>query len=199
MSPQGFLSKVNAAKSAAGFIAQYREYMTTGKLAPILSPIVAKVDDGQLDAEGGIKDIANMVMTHIIASDMLKLEQAAESGAQRGTQKNWLATIYTATGDIAIKINSKGEEEELVKAFDKSADGDRWVDNRLYNDGEPGWYGVVEFTKATNVRSVIMRDDSLSRIMRKKKGPVIHQKAVSTKSLGFGVHAKTSGVTFSKG
>ena len=201
MTAKGWLHKStqpNAANSAEGFLAQYRDFLQSGSLAPVTTPILLKMDSGEVTPDVAFKAVQNVVMTHIIASDMLKAEQAMEDAANPGTQKNWLVSIRDLEDNIVVVKNAKGEDEELVKAFDKSSDADRWSDRRLF-DGAPDWYGVVEFTKNPKIRTVIYRQDSMARIMRKGRGPVVQQKGQSTKTLGFGVKAKETRVTFSKG
>ena len=196
MTPKGFLAKTQtkAAKSAIGFLTQYREYLTTGEVAEQTSPIIAKLDAGEILPTPALKEVQNAVMMHIIKADEKKLEQpAATSGG--GTRKAWRATVFDASGNVMTRIKENGEEEELVKGFDLSSDADRWCDRRLF-EGTHGWYAEVEHT-AMNVKTRIERGDAMARILKKPKGPTVQVKGKSTKTLGFGVKAKQTRVTFS--
>jgi len=197
MTPKGFLHKTTtkAANSAIAFLAQYRAFLTTGELADRTSPIIAKVDAGELLPTPALKEIQYAVMTHIIEADTAKVDQAVEAGPKQ-TKKPWRASIYDAAGVLQTRINAKGEEEDLVKGFDLGQEADRWADRRLF-EGTHGWYAVVEHTIIPNISTRIERGDSMARILKQPKGPAIHQKGKSTKTLGFGVKAKQTRVTFS--
>jgi len=197
MTPKGFLHKTTtkAANSAIAFLAQYRAFLTTGELAERTSPIIAKVDAGELLPTPALKEIQYAVMTHIIEADAAKVDQAVEAGPKQ-TKKPWRASIYDAAGVLQTRINPKGEEEDLVKGFDLGQEADRWADRRLF-EGTHGWYAVVEHTIIPNISTRVERGDSMARILKQPKGPAIHQKGKSTKTLGFGVKAKQTRVTFS--
>lgn len=198
MSARGFLHKTTtkAANSAAAFLSQYREYLTTGELAPKTSHIINKVDLGQLLPTPALKEIQNAVMAHIIESDTKKQEQAELAAQEPKTSKSWIATVYNAEGVVQSRIKDNGEEEDLIKGFDLSSDADRWCDRRLF-DGSPDWHAEV-VNASLNLITRIERNDSIARILKKKKGPTMYVKGKSTKSLGFGVKAKQTRVTFSR-
>jgi hypothetical protein len=200
MSPKGFLAKTQtkAANSAIAFLAQYREYLTTGEVASKTSPIMAKVDAGELLPTPALKEIQYAVMTHIIEADTAKLEKAQDTATRTGTRKPWKATVFNAKGEIQTRIKEDGDEEELVKGFDLGQQADRWADRRLF-EGTEGWYAIVEHTTLANIQSRIERGDAIARILKQPKGPAIQQKGKSTKTLGFGVKAKETRVTFSRG
>ena len=200
MTPKGFLHKTTtkAAHSAIAFLAQYREYLTTGEVASTTSPIIAKVDAGELLPTPALKEIQYAVMAHIIQADTQKMEQAAEGSHSTGTKKPWRTTVFDAAGVVQTRINAKGEEEDLIKGFDLSTDADRWADRRLF-EGTHGWYAIVEHTIIPNISSRIERGDSMARILKQPKGPTCQVKGRSTKTLGFGVKVKESRSTFSRG
>ncbi len=201
MTPKGFLAKTQtkAANSAIAFLAQYREYLTTGEVAEATSPIVAKVDSGELLPTPALREIQYAVMTHIIKADEKKLEQSATGGGGKtGTRKSWRATVYDAAGNVATRVKADGEVEDLIKGFDLSQDADRWCDRRLF-DGTHGWYAEVEHTIIPNIKARIDRADAVARILKKPKGPTVAVRGKSTKTLGFGVKAKESRSSFSRG
>lgn len=197
MSPKGFLAKTQtkAANSAIAFLAQYRDYLVNGEVKDACSPIIAKVDAGELLPTPALREIQYAVMTHIIEADAAKADKASEP-ATKQTRKPWRTTIYDAAGVVQTRTNSKGEEEDLIQGFDLGQRANEWGDRRLF-EGTHGWYAIVEHTVLTNVSSRIERGDAMARILKQPKGPAIHQKGKSTKTLGFGVKAKQTRVTFS--
>ena len=200
MTPKGFLHKTTtkAANSAIAFLTQYRAYLTTGELASKTSSIIAQVDAGELLPTPALKEIQYAVMTHIIESDTAKAEAVMDTQARTGTRKPWRTTIYNAAGEVQTRVTEKGEVEDLIKGFDLGQRANEWADRRLF-DGASDWYAMVEHTVLANVHSRIERADSIARIMKQPKGPTIQQKGKSTKTLGFGVKAKETRVTFSRG
>ena len=204
MTPKGFLAKMNtkAAQSAIGFLAQYRDYLTTGEVAESTSAIIAKVDSGELMPTPAMQEIGYAVMTHIIQSDAAKMDAKLNGEAKGGRvskPKNWVVTVYDEKRVIQTRINAKGEVEDLIKGFDMAQDADRWADRRLY-EGASDWFAEVVHSFIPNVGSIIERADAIARIEKKPKGPAIHQKGKSTKSLGFGPgKAHQTRVSFSQG
>jgi hypothetical protein len=200
MSPKGFLAKTStrAANSAGAFLASYREYLTTGELAPLVSPILARLDAGQILPTPALTEVKYAVMTHIINTDVAKMEKVSTQSAAKGkTTKAWRATVYNAEGVVQTRETPDGPEE-LIKGYDLAQEADRWADRRLF-EGAEGWYALVEHTTLSNVVSRIERNDSIARILKQPKGPSIQQKGKSTKTLGFGVKCKESRCSFSRG
>jgi hypothetical protein len=200
MSPKGFLAKTQtkAANSAIAFLAQYREYLVTGEVKDKTSSIIAKVDAGELLPTPALREIQYAVMTHIIEADSAKADKASTEGAAKQTRKPWRTTVYDAAGVVQTKTNSKGEVEDLIQGFDLGQRANEWADRRLF-EGTHGWYAIVEHTTLTNVSSRIERGDAMARILKQPKGPAIHQKGKSTKTLGFGVKVSETRVSFSRG
>lgn len=197
MTPKGFLHKTTtkAANSAAAFLNQYREYLTTGELAEVISPIIKKMDDKELLPSPALRMVQAAVMGHIVATDRAKAEQAMEAAEKGLTPKKWTATIYTGTGAIATRLNSEGDEEDLIKGFQHPADADRWADRRLF-EGASDWYGEIQ---GLGTMIHIARDDAIARIMKKPKGPTTQHKSTTTTTLGFGVKAHQTRASFSRG
>lgn len=214
MTPKGFLHKTTtkAANSAFAFISSYREYLTTGELAPRVSPILAKLDADRAEAlaqlkdteglaQASLKEISHAVMVHIIESDRTKMEAAQEAAQEAvphaSTVKPWLAVIANEKGEVQTRINAKGEEEDLIKSFEHAVDADRWVDRRLF-EGAVDWHGEVSHSTLKTL-VVIERLDAIARILKKPRGPSVHVKGKSTKSLGFEHKAKENRFYFSRG
>lgn len=199
MTPKGFLAKTTtrAANSAISFIAQYRAWLTTGELASVTSPIIAKMDAGKVLPTPALKEIQAAVLGHIIAIDVSKAEKSIEEADKPKVYKDWVATIYNSAGEVQTRVTEKGETEDLIQSFDEPARADGWVDRRLF-DGASDWYGVVLHTKS-KVRTIIDRGSSIARVLKQKKGPSVHARGLSTKTLGFGVKSKQTRVSFSRG
>ncbi len=195
---KGFLHKSTqkAANSATAFIAQYREFLLTGELAKACGPIIARMDKNEVLPTPALREIQNAVMIHIIEKDTHEIERAEQVSAPV-TTKPYLATVYHADGTIATRINSKGEEVDLVMAFDLPQRANEWADRRLF-DGKSDWYADVTHSKSNAIERK-ERNDSVSRIMKKKKGPVIHVKSKTTQTLSFGVRCKQDRQSFSHG
>jgi len=195
MSPKGFLHKSTAKNlSAIAFLKAHREWLLTGTLASLTSPILAKLDAGEVMPTPALELLKTVVLSHHIASEISKGEAAMEKAQEPKKSKNYIATILDGNGDIATRINAKGEVEDLQQSFDLPQEASRWCDRRLF-DGFADWRGEVASTKMHGQDGLPMvehvaRIDSLARILKKPLPPVVHVKGVSTQSLGFGVKAK---------
>ena len=217
MSAKGFLNKATRPHlSAAGFLAKHREYMTTGELAPVLSPIIVKLDQAkaealaaQMDTESlakeGLGEIARAVMQHIIVSDCAKATVQANKPVKEVKKvvrevrrKNWTAAVYNAAGEVQTRINAKGEVENLVKGFDLSGDADRWLDRRLALDVASDCYGQLKHSHS-RIEVKISREDAMARLYKQGAGMVMKHQSKTTSSLSFGVRVKNDKANFSHG
>jgi hypothetical protein len=196
MTPKGFIRKVTSAKSAIGFIDQYRNYMTTGELAPILSPIVAKVDSQELLPTPALNEIGNAVMNHILAEASAKIEKINES-KRNLKPKNWIAAIYNSQNILQTYTNNKGEKKELIKDFDVSHEASDWADRNLIECASD-CFAIIQHNHSYT-KEIILRADAFARVFTKKTLPVISIRSKTTNSLSFGTHVKRSRVSFSKG
>ncbi len=199
MTPKGFLHKATtkAANNATAFIAAHRAWLETGELSNLTTPILRKLDEREVMPTPALEEIKNAVLFHFLAQETKAAEAAMAKRDEPKVQKAYVAAIYDAKGNIVTYVNDDGEEKEMIQSFDMSQDGERWCDRRLF-DGAPDWHGEVVSTKGLPPIHV-MREDSIARILKKPKGPAVHTKGVSTKSLGFGVKAKGDHFHFSKG
>lgn len=202
MTPKGFIHKARTAKSALAFIAAYRDYMVTGDLAPITAPILAKVDEGTLMATPGLSEIVQAVFAHTLQVEVQKGEAKVLAGDAPKTQKPYECAVYLANGEVATRTNDKGEEEDITASFELWQRATEWCDRRLF-DGAAGWYGEVVATKliikGKPMVTHIKRDESIERILKVAKGPVMHKKPQSTSALSFGVKCKQDVAKFSRG
>lgn len=210
MTVKGFLSKAakQGAGSAMGFIAQHREWLEAGTLGEVTKPILVQLDARQVYPTPALEMLSAVVLGHHYAQAQVQHEAAQEVSAEaapRVSSKKWVATIYNAEGVVQTRINAKGEDEELTKAFDLDQDANRWCDRRLF-DGAPDWFGVVASTCMVDgngdaIATVIMRQDAIARILRKPfSAPVVRQPPKGGSRLSFGIkNAKTTRVEFSRG
>jgi hypothetical protein len=109
---------------------------------------------------------------------------------------NWTVKVLDARGNVCTRINAKGDEEELVKGFDRVSAADRWADGRLF-EGASDWYATVEHT-TLHIHTVVGRGDAIARIMKQPRASVC-ARGTSSRTLGFGQHAKQDRVVFSHG
>lgn len=196
MTPKGFLHKTTtkAAHSAAAFLAAHREWLRTGELSKVTDPILRKLDMGELLPTPALKLIQQATLNHIIESDRQKTVANIEEAGKPVTRKPWMAAIMDAQGHI-VEVDGDDGPEPLAKGFEHPQEADRWADRRLF-DGASDWYAVIE---GLGTRVVIQRQDAIARILKRPKGPAVHQKGTSTKTLGFGVRAKQDRASFSRG
>ena len=199
MSPKGFLHKTTtkAAGSALAFIAQYREWLETSEVASVASPIIAKLDAGELLPTPALIEIKNAVFAHMLVLDCEKAEKSIEKAQTAKEPKAHVGIIYTESGVIATRINNEGDEEELIKQFDLPQDAIRWIDRRLV-EAAPRSYATLDHTRTVQCET-ITRDDSFARVFKEGKGAVCKPQTKSTPRLGFGVSAHPSKSTFSHG
>jgi hypothetical protein len=198
MTLKGWLSKSNGKVSAAGFLAQHREFLTTGDLAPFTSPILAKLDKGELLPTPALHEVQSVVLSHILAADAVKGEAKLRKDQEEPKKsKPWTATIFDAKGEVQTRVKENGEIEDLIKSEDNSSALERWCDRRLF-DGAPDWYAVMTHN-VLNVTTTISRDQAIARILRKPTSAVCKTTGGSTSKLGFGVKAKNFVAKFSHG
>ena len=197
MTPKGFLHKTTtkAAGSASAFLLTHREWLTSGELASVVSPILAKVDSQELMPTPALQEIKAAVLNHMIADDARKAEAAMEKAQDSGTKKNHIASVYDAHGVLCTRTKPDGDEEDLVKGFDLPQDAMRWIDRRLF-DGPPGCYATLDHTKTVQ-QETVTRDDSFARVLKVNKGAVCKPQSKSTPRLGFGVKAHNDVSKFS--
>lgn len=209
MTEKGFLHKATIAKSAIAFLDAHREYLTTGEVAKYTSPIVARIDAGELLPTPGLKEINNVVLAHLLAREQVKGEQAMLKATEPSqSNKAYIATVYHANGTIATHKNTDpqsdkfGEETDLVKGFDMGQRANEWADRRLFEQ-ESDAYAEVVATKLITANgpmvTIIQRDEAIERLHPRKAGPVMQKKPTTTSKLGFGVKAKQDVAKFSRG
>lgn len=195
------------ANSAKAFIEAHREFLMSGTLRPLTEPLLVKLDAGESLPTPTLDQIRSAVLQHMLDAEVnqgiQKIQQQQNGGSgEHSTSKGYLATIYDSNGNVCTLPNSEGEEKDLVKGFDDGEHAKDWVDRRLV-EGKPDWHGEIVSTRiligGEPWYAIVERSDSIARILRKKKLPVMYQRGKSTKSLSFGVKAKQDRASFSKG
>ena len=213
MTIKGFLAKMNskAGNSAIGFLAAHREWLLTGELASVTSPILSQMDSGELMPTPCLDAVARAVMNHMFAGEKAKAEasivkqeekalsDASEEESEGKAKKvyNWMAVIYDSRGNVCTKVNSDGETEDLIKGFDLAQDSDRWACRRLV-ECESETYAEVTH-RVAQCTTIIERSEAMAIIFAKKKGPVVRQPPKGGGSLSFRPKVRETRVTFSHG
>ncbi len=203
LTPKWFLHKTTtkAANSALAFITAHRDFLTMGELASKTSPILAKLDNKELFPTPALNQIKQAVLDHMIALEANKFEQAIEKAqndeAQGKKSKPFVAQILNAKMELCTRLKDNGEIEELQKEFDLPQEAQRWCDRRLV-EGAPDWHATIDDAR-TGTHEYILRNESIQRTFRKKKGPTMHPRKMTTDKLSFGVRAKQDRASFSHG
>jgi len=222
ITPKSFLRKCNskAAMSAIGFLAneENRKYLLEGEAASVTAPIVNMFDAKEILPTPAMDAIRTAIFGYMVAVD---LRDANESVAKREGEvdsipsekkepsvkripKAWTVTIYDSRGNVQVHVNKEtGEETDLVKGFDLSQRATEWADRRLF-ECSSDCFGVVKsntlITKDGDALSqTIIREDSISRIMKQPKGAVCKHKPKSGSRLSFGVKVTNDRAIFSGG
>lgn len=208
MSLKGFLHKSSgkAALAASGFIAAHREFLLTGDLALFTAPILLKVDTRELLPTPALEEIKAVVLAHHLAEEIRTQEEKMARAAEPSERKTkaYVATIYDAkTGEVVQVQNDKGKLVDLTESFEDGTRAEGWTDRRLF-DGAVHWFGVVVATKLFKTdgscfTANIQRDDSIARILKRPKAPVMKAQKKSGGRLSFGVKCKESKSSFSRG
>jgi hypothetical protein len=128
-----------------------------------------------------------------------------ESGKESATAKepkNYLCTVYTVKGEVATRTDEHGNEVEIEASFDLPQDGIRFLDRRLV-DGASDNFGVLLSTKITiagePMSEVVMRQDSLARLLKAPKHPFSKKTGSRDNRLSFGTKCHQSHAYFSHG
>ncbi len=205
MTAKGFLHKSGGKVSAAGFLAEYRNWLLNGDFAQVSSPILAKLDSGEILPTPALDEIRQAVFSHHLRLEALKAEKKLlESTAGEAPSKPWNVRVYTAKGEIATRNNpTTGEVEDLDQDFDTASAADRWADRRLF-EGESDNYAVVSSnalyrSDGDPISTVVLRADAIARILKQPKGPIAKKTGTRDNKLSFGVKAVQDRCHFSHG
>lgn len=176
MTVKGFLNKLSGARSAIAFIEAHRQYLTIGELAPITSPIVAKVDRREVMATPALNEIQQAVFAHMMAEDLSKAEASLlKSNEPTKEPKPYEARLCDENGNTMYRQDPKGEWVEITSSHDLGQRAEGWADRTLVEHGEPRSYVEIVWTKCPDklpglkVRR-IERDGAMSRELAPKGG-----------------------------
>lgn len=203
MTERGFLHKASGKVSAIAFLTTHREWLLSGELAPLTSPILVKLDRKEILPTPALESIKGLLLSHMMAKQASKAEDAILNPKEAPAPKPWMATIYNGKGEVQTRIKEDGEEETLQKGFEHASEADRWSDRRLF-DGASDWFSVVSHTTILNgegepLSTIIMRDDAIGRMLKAPKGAVCKPQSKTTGKLSFGVKVTNDRAVFSKG
>jgi hypothetical protein len=195
MTIKGFVTKATSTSlSAAGFLAQYREYLSTGEVGGIATPILTKIDSGDLTPEIGLEQITNVIFAHMLNVTINAVEKklTESSKLESSSTRNYVTKLYSPQ-------NKELKSEGFNLPQDAERAGERWLLN-----SEPSSYVKVESVKlkmkdGQPFITTITREDAFANQYRTKKGAVMKGKPVSSSKLGFGVHVKQDHCHFSRG
>jgi hypothetical protein len=177
MTEKGFLRKATSGKiSAAAFIAAHREFLTTGTLASMTAPILAKLDGGEIMPTPALSEINSAVLAHMVAKDILKGEAAMNAGPR--AVKPYTATVYDAEGNVCTRKTEEGEIKDLIQNFEDTVKAEGWCDRRLDTEA-PDSYALIVNNGNGRVQRV-ERDASIARLYGgRKPSPVMKQQSSS--------------------
>jgi hypothetical protein len=196
ITPKGFLKKLTTCKMAEGFLSQHREYLLTGELFSLTSPIVARVDNGDLLPVPAIEELSQVVFAHVMAVDLAAAQASLdrsqnEGNTSRGTSKPVVAIIYDAQGN---ELESQG--------FDLGQRALGWVDRHLIEQS-PDCIGKVIHTKVLikglPMEETVSREDAYFRTFPRKKTPFMKRTPQSVSSLKGKMKVSQTRSSFSHG
>lgn len=196
MTEKGFLNKANGKISAAAFLAQHREFLTSGTLASLTSPILAKLDSGEILPTPALGEIRQAVLAHMVAKDIAKGEAAMNAPPR--TVKPYTATVYDAEGNVCTRTTEEGEIKDLISNFEDTVKAEGWCDRRLDQEG-PGAYALI-VSNVNGRTQRVDRDTSIARLYGgRKPSPVMKQQSSGGGGLGWKMKAKGDHFHFSRG
>jgi len=197
-------SRTKAANAAKGFIAGYREFLVEQRIVG-LPEILAKLDNDEIMPTPALNEIKDVAFAHMLALDCAKAEAQLERAQNSEPAKNkaQYAVIYNAAGEVQTYVDENGEEKELMAGFELHQEAMGWSDRKLV-ECSSDCYSVIESMRligkdGNTLKTIVLRDDAMSRIFRAKKMALHKVKPQTTSRLGFGVKAKGDHSRFSRG
>jgi hypothetical protein len=202
MTIKRFVNKATSGKvSAAAFLAAHRSFLLTGDLAPVTSPILIKLEKGELLPTPALEQVTKVVFDHMMAAEVAKAHQSIENSTAPSvsTEKPYQATIYNLDDSVATQ-----DGKDLIHNAAMQQDAQGWCDRRL-NESAPGSYAIIVANNLISPKSglpltfKVTRDEALGRLNAKKAGAVTKGENKSTGRLSFGIKAKNDHCHFSRG
>lgn len=202
MTPKGFIKKSGGNVSALAFILAQREWLVTGELCELTSPLLAQLDAKEILPTPCLESLRAIVMGYQLSKDTRIAEAKTDGNVRKGKKEHdFIATIYNSVGVIQTRTNDQGEDVDLVQGFDSPSVASHWCDLRLI-DGAPDWFGVVIHTKMIDketeepMSAIVLRNDAIGRAFRAKRGAVMAKKPTQSK-LSWGAKVKNFTCHFS--
>lgn len=163
MTPKMFLARSTGKVSAAAFLAQYREYLLTGKLAELTMPILQKLDKGEVMPTPALNEIRSIVAAHEaeliaevnnkkVGKQKEKEEKEKAKVALKEATAAFKAVLPEATSALTVVEVSEGATEIVVNDIDS---------------GENQSYIATIFDDSGNI-VVRVKDDGKEEILQKK-------------------------------
>lgn len=176
MTAKGFLHKAStkAANSALAFIAAHREFLTTGELGSVTGPILIKLDSKEILPTPALGEIKQAVLGYMVAEQITAGQAKLERASEPAKPKNYTATVYTETGEIATRVNEAGETVDMVQGFEDYMRAQDWCDRRLALDAGNGWTAKVLDNRSQR-ECEVDRDDAFARFFKRPKAPTMRQ------------------------
>ena len=168
MTIQGFISKMSGRISAESFLKQHREYMLSGELSSVLTPIIEKIDNGELSAKTGLINIQQSSFNYFMDKKAAEAVNSINKSSKPSSQKMYTAAIYNEDGSFATYIDNNGDEKDLIFNTDNSLQAESWCHRKLF-DAAPNCYGKV-VNKVTGFVNEVSRDSAIAAILR--TGPI---------------------------
>ena len=208
MTPKMFLFKsgTKAANSALAFLQTHRDFLVTGELASVTSPILAKIDAGQTMPTPGLEEIRAAVLSHHLLVECQKAEAkllASNDPSSHGetssrTSKTWEVTCYDSRGNICTRVNTKGETVDISESFPLQQRASEWADRRLVHNCASDCFATITHIPS-GLEAVIMRGNAMARLFKAPTPGVFKKLGKGDGKLSFGVKAHQSRATFSHG
>jgi len=194
-----FLKLASGKVSAQGFLAQHKAFLLSGELAPMTTPILSKVDLGELMPTPALEAISQAVLSHYLACQVRIAEDkiAASQEREESSVKNWTTIVYDGAGNVQTHVNAKGETVELDQTFDLAQRGAEWGMRRLVG-GAGDWYAVLSHN-LSSCSETITRGDALAYLFRKPKAGVSKKVGSRDGKLSWGAKMVQSRASFSRG
>ena len=202
LTPKAFLRQSFSSKiTIAAFLQAHRDFLTTGELTNLTTPIYAKIDSGETLPNLGLEEIQKVIVSFIIAKN---LDEAEKKLQKQNQSKAYIATIYNEKGEIAEIITERGQIKDLILGFEDSLKASHWVDRRLFIDGGPNLRGEISCDKLRNEDGSpylikISREEALARILRNGKAAASKRVGIKNAPLSNKMRARNDHFNFSHG
>lgn len=192
MTNKMFLHRSNGKISADAFLAQHKEFLLSGELSLFTAPILIKLEEKEILPTPALEEVRKVVLAHHLAEETRKAEASMTRAQEIKAPKNYQGEIRSKDGLLLLE-----------KGFETPQDCERWLDRNLV-DGEPECFGICTASHVLDKEGaplsvIIMRGDSIARVFRKGKSPVMKAQSKSAGKLSWGAKVKQSHASFSRG